>query len=408
MNEQQIDRSIARQIIDNIKSGTTPLDTARYLDVGRERWYRGMKYYFDGASESGSSKVRFIRGRYGDGKTHLMDMAQYFALQRGFVVSYASAEDTRLDKIEEVYQRIVKNLRTTDSRGGLYYLLNTWKQRVKHPEVESERLRAVEELDINFRMAVDAFLFEDDPRRQDEIGQWLVGEPLRLPEYSIKRSLRAANSRDMLRSLSVFIRLIGHPGLLILLDELDRIQNQTNRVRQNCYQVLRELIDNADGQGGMKGTLVYCAAPSEMFTSDRGFREYDALNSRLEPALQALELITKIGGVDYRGTIINLEDTPLSTEDYYAMAVKVRDVHAIALAWDAQSALPDNVLKGMVDSITQQQRNISTPRLVTTSVAVIAEIVEQGQRLDIETSITQAQEIAEQARAQRHRRKYED
>jgi len=408
MNDQQIDRSVARQIIDNIKSGTTPLDTARYLDVGRERWYRGMKYYFDGASDSGASKVRFIRGRYGDGKTHLMDMAQYFALQRGFVVSYASAEDTRLDKIEEVYQRIVKNLRTADSRGGIYYLLNTWKQHVDLPEEESERLRAVEELDINFRMAVESFLFEDDPRRRDEIVQWLIGEPLKLPEYSIKRSLRAANSRDMLRSLSIFIRLIGYPGLLILLDELDRIQNQRDRVRQNCYQVLRELIDNADGQGGMRGTLVYCAAPSEMFTSDRGFREYDALNSRLEPALHTSDLVTKIGGVDYRGTIINLEDTPLSAVDYYTMAVKVREIHAIALDWDANAALPDNVLKEIVDSITQQQRNISTPRLVTTTVAVIAELAEQGQGLDIETSITQAQEISEQARAQRHRQKYED
>ncbi len=408
MEEEQINRSIARQIIDNIKSGTTPLDTARYIDVGRERWYRGMKYYFDGAADSSASKVRFIRGRYGDGKTHLMDMAQYLALQRGFVVSYASAEDTRLDKIEEVYQRIVKNLRTANSRGGINYLLNTWKKHVEHPEKESDRLRAVEELDINFRIAVESYLFEDDPTRQDEIIQWLMGEPLKLPEYSIKRTLRAANSRDMLRSLSIFIRLIGYPGLLILLDELDRIQNQRDRVRQNCYQVLRELIDNADGQGGMRGTLVYCAAPSEMFTSDRGFREYDALNSRLEPALQASDLVTKIGGVDYRGTIINLEDTPLSPEDYFNMATKVRDIHAIALEWDAHAALPDDLLKEIVDSIIQSQRNISTPRLVTTTVAVIAELAEQGQRIDVESSINEAQDISEQARAKRHRQKYED
>lgn len=408
MNEQQISRSVARQIIDSLKSGTTPLDTARYLDVGRERWYHGMKYYFDSASDSGASKFRFIRGRYGDGKTHLMDMAQYIALQREFVVSYASAEDTRLDKLEEVYQRIAKNLRTIDSKGGIYFLLNAWKKRVNNPQEESERLRAIEEMDINFRLAVESFLFEDDLRRQDEIVQWLVGEPHKLPEFGIKRSLRAANSRDMMRSLSIFIRFIGYPGLLILLDELDRIQNQTIRVRQNCYQVLRELIDNADGQGGMQGTLVYCAAPSEMFTSERGFREYDALNSRLEPASHTSDLISKMAGVDYRGTIINLEDTPLNAADYYLMAEKVRNIHAIALDWDAREALPDNFLRELVDTIIKEQRNISTPRLVTTTVAVIAELVEQGQGVDIKTCITQAQENAEKTRAQRHRQKYED
>lgn len=408
MTDQLPDRLTARRIIDQLKSGTTPLDAAHYLDVGREKWYQGMKYYFEGA-EYGESKVRFIRGRYGDGKTHLMAMAQHFALERGFVVSYASAENTRLDKLEEVYKRIVRNLQTAQIEGGIEFLLRRWQEQIgQETEREVERLRSATGLDINFRIAVESYLREQDPQHKDRIVQWLLGEPIKLPELGIKRYLRAGDSRDMMRSLSVFLRLIGYKGLLVLLDELDRIPFQSNRVRQNCYQVLRELMDNADGQGGMQGTLFYCAAPSEMFASDHGFREYDALRSRLEPATKAVEQGAQQGRVDYRATIINLEDTPLQISDYYAIASNVRNVHSIALGWDAASALPDSKLKESVDRTIEQELNISTPRLVATLIATIADIAEQEQTYDVDTEIKRAYDVAERARAQRHRQKYED
>lgn len=215
MTDQSPDVMTARRIIDQLKSGTTPLDAASYLDVGRDKWYRGMQYYFEGA-EYGESKVRFVRGRYGDGKTHLMAMAQHFALLRGFAVSYASAEDTRLDKIEELYKKVLKNLRTQDVEGGIEFLLHKWKEGIGHEtEQERERLRATTGLDINFRIVVESYLCEQDPKRRDQLVQWLLGEPIRLPDLGIRRHLKAGDSRDMMRSLSIFLRLLGSKGLLV-------------------------------------------------------------------------------------------------------------------------------------------------------------------------------------------------
>jgi hypothetical protein len=353
--------------------------------------------------------VRFVRGRYGDGKTHLMAMAGYLALQRSFVVSYVSAEDTRIDKLEEVYKKIVRHFQTADLSGGIEVLLSEWRRRSSEDsETVLAALRELPALDLNFRIAVQSYLREDDEQKQDRIAQWLRGEPITLPELGIRRYLRAGDSQDMMRSLSVFLRFIGYKGLVVLLDELDRIQYQSNRIRQSCYQVLRELMDNVDGQNGMQGTLFYCAAPSEMFTADKGFKEFDPLRTRLEPATNAVKSSEDgTPRTDYRATIINLENT-LRPSDIYEIATRVREIHGIAFGWDAAKPLPDSDLKEVVDWVIAQNYNISTPRIVATAIATIADLIEQGEMPDKTAEIKRAHDMAEESRAKRHREKYQD
>ena len=403
-------RAEAREIIDSLKSGTTPLGAAHHLDVGRDRWYREMKYYLEQAAEVGESKVRFIRGSYGDGKTHLMGMAQHDALTDGFVVSYASAVNTPLHKFEEVYKRVIRNLATAKTSNGIQSILRSWKEQAGE-DLESavKQLRSIDALDINFRIAVEYYLRERDSQHEDMIVQWLIGEPVKLPDIGIKRIIRAGDSRDMMRSLSVFLRLIGFKGLLVLLDELDRIQSQSTRIRSNCYQVLRELMDNADGQGGMQGTIFYCAAPPEMFTGGRGFMEYPALQSRLEVANSASGLgnSTEAKRVDYRATIINLEDTPLQISDYVQLAIKIREIHSIAHEWEAVRSLPDSKLDESVRQIAAKHLDISTPRLVATAIATIMELAEQGQEYDLDQETSKAYDVAQDARKRQHQL-YED
>lgn len=404
MTEVNLTKVEARNIIDSLKSGTTPLESVHHLDVGRDRWYHGMKYYLEQA-EAGASKVRFIRGRYGDGKTHLMAMAQHFALADGFVVSYASAERVHLHKFEEVYREIIRNLKTRSTKGGIQAILRTWKEQVGgNIESAVKDLRSADALDLGFRIALEYYLREQDPQHEDTIIQWLIGGPVKLPDIGIKRSIRAGDSRDMMRSLSVFLRLIGYKGLLVLLDELDRIQNQSSKtIRPSCYQVLRELMDNTDGQGGMKGTLFYCAASPEMFTNPSGFMEYDALRSRL----QAASMVLGNRRVDYRATIINLEDTPLQIPDYVQLAIKIREIHSIAHTWNPVALLPDSRLDEYVQKITAKSYDISMPRLVATTIATIMELAEQGQDYDLDKETSKACDVALEARKRLHQ-EYED
>jgi len=402
----ELDRFKAQQIINQLKSGTTPLDAAHYIDVGRERWYKGMNYFLEAAAEGGSSQVRFIRGRYGDGKTHLTSMAMYYALKQSFVVSYASAESTPLNRFEELYKALAKSLQSERLCGGLEHLLNDWKERSKDDIGSLVSSLKAPGMDINFRLAIESFIKDDNYQHEDRILQWLLGNPIKLPELGIKTYLTPTNSRDMMRSLSILVRLMDYSGLVVVLDELDRVQTQKSPVRQKVYQNLRQLLDNVDGQGGMQATIYYIAAPSEMYTQSKGFLEYDALRSRLDPAMKSLSQQKTF--VDYRGVIINLEDTPMKKDDLINMATNVRDVHAIALQWDAEKDFPEEAIRIIVDQILREQYNISTPRLVATTIARVADLAEQGGEYDIIQEIQASYDICEESRKQRHREKYED
>ncbi len=84
----------ARDMIAHLKAGTTPLDLVRYINVGNERWYEGCRYHFEQVEQSADSRVRFIRGFVGDGKTHVLGMLRLMALERQWAVGYVSAETT--------------------------------------------------------------------------------------------------------------------------------------------------------------------------------------------------------------------------------------------------------------------------------------------------------------------------
>ena len=94
------------------KRGTSPLDAVEYLNVGRQVWHEGTTWYLDTFVDGGRSAVRFVKGVYGEGKTHFLYLTAKAALDRDFVVSYVTAESARLDKFDTVYRYLVNSLRT--------------------------------------------------------------------------------------------------------------------------------------------------------------------------------------------------------------------------------------------------------------------------------------------------------
>src|SRR5207247_680444 len=125
-----------------------------------------------------------------------------------------------------------------------------------------------------------------------------------------------STSLEVLRGMLWLIRQTAHPGLVLCVDELEEIAKLRPRKRQDqCFQVLREFVDNADGELGLRYLCVYFAATPEMFDSEDYFRRYDALATRIEP----------IGGkLNWRSPVIDLDRTPLADHELSALAYNVR------------------------------------------------------------------------------------
>ena len=167
------------------------------------------------------------------------------------------------------------------------------------------------------------------------------GPNLGRPSATVElRPINRAVSLEVLRGLLWVIRQTGHKGLVLGIDELEEIAKLSPTKRQDqCFQALREFVDNSDGDLGLRHLCTYFAATPEMFDSEDYFRRYDALSTRIEPVGD---------GLNYRGPVVSLDRTPLTVSDCRELAGKLRHVHAVAHEWKAAALVVDSVLDSIV------------------------------------------------------------
>lgn len=380
---------LARRIVSRLQSGTCPLEGVVALNVGREAWFVAADEILDDIQQVGGAVVRFIRGDYGEGKTHFIAMVRAFALERNWVTTYVCLSDeVRLDRFQEVYAAVINNcvcrgiieerkaMVDPGDLDGWRWILDDWvlrQQRLHSRDLDfgktatlvvkqrildslNQHLRRANPVG-DFSAAVKAYVthrLDQDWERLDEVLRWFRGENLRLRDRGILQPVSQANSKQILRSMVSFLRAIGYGGLAIFLDEVESVVRYPSlKRRSQAYQNLRELLDNVDGANGMQGACFYCAAVPEVFTGEHGFREYEALRQRVEPIDSKLlsELTGKTPSVDYRSVVIDLASDPLTAHHYQELARKIRQIHSCAFGWRAEERISNSILDELVNNL---------------------------------------------------------
>ena len=382
-----------------------------HINVGNERWYRGCDQLFDQAEKSDDSLVRFINGYYGDGKTHFLGMLRNMAFDRKWSVGYVSAETTPFSRYDLVLSQLVKNMvlpedlqtlewmpRAQKGGGRLFgaffakhYISVTGgtdranlskfgvhEDLLARVEISLNSLRMHDALGKAAREYAKAALNQDGAGLR-EIPAWLEGQQVDVSRFGIKKKLDQTVSRDVLRGISLLAKGAGIKGVLVLLDEAERILGNTRSVRMKSYGMIRDLLDNADDQGGMPSSMFYIAATPDMFTKAEGFAEYDALRSRLANSQGFLPPNL----VDWRGVVVDLTRTPLGHLSLIQVAHKIRDIHALAESWNPATRVPDALLDTIVSRIEEGVFQVSRMRMLASSVATLLDSAEQNPELDL-------------------------
>lgn len=387
---ENLNRRSAIQIIQHLRSGTPP--PARlipHLHVGRQRWLEGMAWYLDNAREADLSAARLVVGEYGSGKTHFLHMTSHMALERRFVVCEVTlSRDVRLDRFDTVWRAMMSNLATPESEGepeGIEAILNRWcDQATQEPEQLSQelaRLDGISKLDPDLRKAMRGYLQAyTQGGDRDSYLQWLKGDAIR--PSGVKTRIDRASARAMLRSLIHFFRYRGYNGLVLFLDELELILSQSHRVRDASYDVLRQFIDDADN---LQGFLLLCSVtPNLRIDSQHGFPSYPPLWQRMGGMLGSTK-------GDYRAIAIDLDapEAQLSPEDLLEMAQRLRKVHTVAEAWDAERGIPNEFLKQVVTAAKQSASELSQPRLVVQAMISLLETKQQNPERELQELLPQ-------------------
>lgn len=353
-----ISRQRRQDIIDALRRGTVPQYGLDALAVGLSH----LEQAFDdelAKAARGGAVFKAIRGEYGSGKTFVSRWLRERAHGLGFACAevQVSETETPLHRLETVYRRLMERLTTADSPTGAFRsIIESWfytleedvlsQQSIDPDDVEAlveatdrlmeQRLGEVVRSAPAFSLTLRAYrkaLLEGEEEIADGLLAWMAGQPniaAAVKRYArIKGDIDHFGALSFLQGILTILKDSGHPGLLLVLDEVETLQRMRGDVRDKSLNALRQLMDEIDS-GRFPGLYLVMTGTTAFFEGPMGVQRLPPLAQRL-----AVDFSTDARFDNPRAVQIRLKgfDTGLLQE----VGCKVRDLYA------ANSKVPERV-----------------------------------------------------------------
>ncbi len=349
-------KRIATAIINSLKGGVVPRVGLPYITVGREREIAALLHDIDIVADGGAS-FRFVVGKYGSGKSFLLQAIRNHVMDRNFVVVDADlSPERRLQGTKgqglATYRELIRNMstKTRPEGGALPLILDRWISGVQSETAAESGLspdsgefaaraeakiraavNAVSEMVHGFDFARLLSLYyrahrEGDDESKARVTKWFRGEYATKSEAKAELGVNIAVTDDTwyeyIKLFAAFLRQAGYSGLLILIDELVNIYKIPNSItRQYNYEKILTLYNDAlQGRARHLG-IIMSGTPQCVEDVRRGLFSYEALKSRLEDGRFGREDVT-----DMLAPLIRLR--PLAYEELLVLIEKLAAIHA--------------------------------------------------------------------------------
>ncbi len=130
--ETRVPKRIANTVINALKGGVVPRVGLEYITVGRAREIDAILHDIDIIADGGAT-FRFIVGKYGSGKSFLLQTIRNYATAKGFVVADADLSPERRfagtrGQGLATYKELIRNLsvKSKPDGGALPLILEKW------------------------------------------------------------------------------------------------------------------------------------------------------------------------------------------------------------------------------------------------------------------------------------------
>jgi hypothetical protein len=284
-----------RDLIDALRRGTVPSNGLDALAVGLGRFDAAIEAELESAV-GGAAVFKAVRGEYGSGKTFFARWLAERAKQRGLAVAEVqiSETETPLHKLETVYRRVAESLQTAEFPPSAFRpVLDGWlfALQAEAPnevdEVLERRLASVSQTTPAFSAALRAYraaVVAGETARAEGLSAWLAGQPH--VASAVRRSAGVRGELDhfgafgFLQGLLTVLRDSGHPGLLLVLDEVETLQRVRGDVREKALNALRQLIDEIDS-GRFPGLYLVITGTPAFFEGTQGVQRLPPLAQRI-------------------------------------------------------------------------------------------------------------------------------
>ncbi len=345
---------IANILINALKGGVVPRAGLEYITVGRTQEIEAILHDIE-MIEEGSASFRFIVGKYGSGKSFLLQTIRNYATAKGFAVVDADLSPERRFAGTKgqglaTYKELIKNLSTKSKPdgGALPLILEKWISGIQmavrtQTDVQGEEFDALVEKQIyavagslegmvnGFEFAKAVVLYwkaykQDDSAVKSNVLRWFRGEyPSRREakeDLGINFIVTDETWYDFLKIFATFLVGAGYKGLLVIVDELVNIFKIPNSItRANNYEkILTMYNDVLQGKASHIGFLMG-GTPQCIEDKYKGVFSYEALRSRLAEGHFATADVK-----DMSAPIIRLQ--MLNQEEMYILVEKLLNIHA--------------------------------------------------------------------------------
>ena len=364
INEVKIPKRILNTLLSSLTAGVVPRSGAPYIAIGRKEEINSLLDNLDDIAEGGAA-CRFIIGRYGSGKSFLIQLIRGYALERGFICADADlSPERRLTGGNgaglATYKELMINMasKSNPDGGALSVILSRHFTRLKtdlvscgvlptDPSFEEELKKrlyiTLSELEgdvggFDFASVLGEYYMaslKDDAEKKSACLRWLRGE------FSTKTEARAAlgirvstvidddNWYNFLKLFASLSEKLGYAGLVVFIDECVNLYKIPNRISREANYEKILAIFNDTLQGKAKGLgVIFGGTPQFLEDTRRGLFSYDALKSRLADSKYA-----ELGYQNLSSPVIRLRR--LSDNELLALVRRLSKLYAEKEALDA-------------------------------------------------------------------------
>ena len=406
-----VPRRILSSLLSSLAAGVVPRAGAPYIAIGRKDEIGAFLSDLENIGEGGSS-MRFLIGRYGSGKSFLMQLIRGYALERDFLTADADLTPERRlygsgGSGVATYRELMRNLasKASPDGGALPKIIARWignlQAKVGENDPTGARLRDAVMNDLrdveflvggfDFARVIAAYYrayVDGNDEQMSACMCWLRGEFATKTEarralgFQVSLIIDDENWYDFVKLFGVLARRIGYRGLVVFIDECVNLYKIVHRVsRENNYEKILSMFNDAL-QGKAEGLLmVLGGTPQFLEDPRRGLFGYEALRSRL--------CDSRFSDAEFRnliGPVIRLRR--LSDDELFALIVRVTALYAQHYKWEPRITAEQQKQFLLLALSRAGGDSMMTPREILRDYMTVLNILMQNPEADFERIVS--------------------
>ena len=323
INEVKVPKRILNTLLASLTAGVVPRSGAPYIAIGRNEEISSLLDNLD-ATMDGGAVTRFLIGRYGSGKSFLIQLIRGYALERGFICMDADLSPERRltgggGAGLATYKELMINIATKASPDGnaLPSVLSRFFTKIKTELVSEGTLPEGEEFESELKKRVFSTLSElegdvggfdfarvlceyytatikDQGEKKSACLRWLRGEFSTKTEarsllgFQVSTVIDDENWYNFIKLFASLSVKLGYSGLCVFIDECVNLYKIPNRIaREANYEKLLTIFNDTLQGRANNLAVIFGGTPQFLEDTRRGLFSYDALKSRLQDSKYA-------------------------------------------------------------------------------------------------------------------------